>query len=79
MIMEPFPIVKREDEREFGEYRTKRRILDIYDQMTYCLATNTEYRSILNPPPGPPCDAEGNFISMEKWNKNNWPKNVHRR
>lgn len=77
-IMETFPIVKRKDLRDYGTYRTKLRILEIYDQMTNCLATNTEYRSTLNPPPGPPCDAEGNFIPVEHWDKDNWPKNVHK-
>ena len=77
-IMETFPIVKRKDLRDYGTYRTKLRILEIYDQMTHCLATNTEYRSTLNPPPGPPCDQDGNFISVEKWDKNNWPKHIHR-
>lgn len=76
-IMETFPIVKRKDEKEYGEYRTKLRILEIYDQMTHCLATNTEYRSTLNPPPGPPYDSEGNFIPVDKWDKNNWPKHIH--
>jgi len=76
-IMETFPIVKRKDEKEYGVYRTKLRILEIYDQMTHCLATNTEYRSTLNPPPGPPCDKEGNFIPVELWDKNKWPKNIH--
>ena len=33
-IMETFPIVKRKDEKEYGQYRTKRRILEIYDAMT---------------------------------------------
>lgn len=76
-IMDTFPIVKRKDEKEYGEYRTKLRILEIYDQMTHCLFTNTEYRSTLNPAPGPPCDADGNFIPVEKWDKNNWPKHIH--
>jgi hypothetical protein len=75
--METFPIVKRKDLRDFGTYRTKLRILEIYDQMTHCLANNTEYCSTLNPPPGPPCDKEGNFIPVEKWDKNNWPKHIH--
>ncbi len=78
-IMETFPIVKRKDEKEYGQYRTKLRILEIYDQMTHCLATNTEYLSTLNPPPGPPCDSEGNFIPVEKWDKNNWPNHIHQR
>ncbi len=76
-IMDTFPIVKDSDEKEFGEYRTKRRILDIYDQMIHCLATNTEYRSTLDPPPGPPSDAEGNFIPVENWDENNWPSHIH--
>jgi len=78
-IMDTFPIVKRKDEKQFGEYRTKRRILEIYDQMTHCLATNTEYRSTLNPPPGPPCDENGNFIPVEQWDHTNWPKQIHMR
>ena len=77
-IMETFPIVKRKDLRDYGTYRTKLRILEIYDQMTHCLATNTEYRSTLNPPPGPPCDNEGNFIPVSQWNPNNWPKHIHK-
>ncbi len=78
-IMETFPIVKRKDEKDYGTYRTKLRILEIYDQMTHCLATNTEYRSTLNPPPGPPCDSEGNFIPVEMWDKNNLPKHIHQK
>ena len=31
--METFPIVKRKDETRYGEYRTKRVILEIYDAM----------------------------------------------
>ncbi len=76
-IMETFPIVKRKDLRDYGTYRTKLRILEIYDQMTNCLTTNTVYRSTLNPPPGPPCDENGSFIPVEKWDKNNWPKHIH--
>jgi hypothetical protein len=76
-IMETFPIVKRKDLRDYGTYRTKLRILEIYDQMTHCLATNTEYRSTLNPPPGPPCDENGSFIPKEQWDANNWPMHIH--
>ncbi|NGO39044.1 hypothetical protein G4L39_06490 [Limisphaera ngatamarikiensis] len=32
-ILEQFPIVRRKDEERFGEYRTKRLILEIYDAM----------------------------------------------
>jgi hypothetical protein len=37
-IMETFPIVKRKDEQRYGEYRTKRVILELYDQ--YAAAMN---------------------------------------
>ena len=81
-IMETFPIVKRKDEREYGEYRTKRRILEIYDAMTPLFeignhTTLRTYRSPLNPPPGPPCDKDGNFIPVDLWEKNKWPKHIH--
>ena len=33
-IMDTFPIVKRKDEKKYGEYRTKRVILEIYDEMS---------------------------------------------
>jgi len=32
-IMDTFPIVKRKDEAAFGEYRTKRLILEFYDEL----------------------------------------------
>jgi hypothetical protein len=32
-ILEQFPIVRRKDEERYGEYRTKRLILEIYDAM----------------------------------------------
>ena len=89
-IMETFPIVKRKDEKEYGEYRTKLRILEIYDAMTPLFETTLLQASAtttspsghlaispLDPPPGPPCDKEGNFIPLDKWDRNNWPKNIH--
>jgi hypothetical protein len=38
-IMETFPIVKRKDEKDYGEYRTKRVILEIYDEMQWAMET----------------------------------------
>lgn len=84
-VMDTFPIVKRKDEKEYGEYRTKLRILEIYDQMTHIFdpaAVNVHsplaaYHSLLDPPPGPLCDENGIFIPMEQWDINNWPKHIH--
>jgi hypothetical protein len=51
-ILDTFPIVKRKDEARFGEYRTKRLILDVYDRMAEAMVTDEPYRTILDPPPG---------------------------
>jgi len=53
-IMETFPIVKRKDEAQFGEYRTKRIILEIYDAMQRAIDTGDPYRTILDPPTAAP-------------------------
>lgn len=87
-VMDTFPIVRRRDEEGWGEYRTKRLILEIYDAMEQAsrekhaaLAAGREptvcYQSRLNPPPGPPRDAQGNFIPMAKWGRANWPTHIH--
>ena len=43
-ILDTFPIVRRKDEQQYSEYRTKRTILDIYDAMQASLATANPYR-----------------------------------
>ena len=53
-IMDTFPIVKRKDVETYGTYRTKERILEIYDEMAQCMADGTEWQSPLDPPPGDP-------------------------
>lgn len=53
-IMETFPIVKKIDEKEFGDYRTKKLILEIYDKMQHAIETGNSYQTILDPPPADP-------------------------
>ncbi len=68
-IMETFPIVKRKDEAAHGEYRTKRVILEMYDQMAalpkvsvpapkgegeYAVPDVSLWQSWLEPPPADP-------------------------
>jgi hypothetical protein len=50
-IMDTFPIVKRKDEAAFEEYRTKRVILEIYDEMQTAMETGVPYQTRLDPPP----------------------------
>ena len=58
-IMETFPIVKRKDEAAHGEYRTKRVILEIYDEMQLAMDTGEPYQTRLDPPPADPRVAHG--------------------
>ncbi|MFZ5803254.1 MAG: Eco57I restriction-modification methylase domain-containing protein [Acidobacteriota bacterium] len=44
-ILEQFPIVRRKDEERFGEYRTKRVILEIYDAMVEARRTGKPWAS----------------------------------
>ena len=56
---------------------TKRVILEIYDALAESMKTGTPYQTRLDPHPGPPTDAEANFISIAEWNDSNWPSHVH--
>jgi len=48
-ILEQFPIVRRHDEERYGEYRTKRMILEIYDAMQKSIRTGIPWQSKLVP------------------------------
>lgn len=53
-ILETFPIVRRDDMKRWGEYRTKRTVLDIYDAMTTAIQGGKPYVSTIDPPPADP-------------------------
>ncbi|MBI3455964.1 MAG: hypothetical protein HY002_09290, partial [Candidatus Rokubacteria bacterium] len=53
-IPDTFPIVCRTDAQRYGEYRTKRVILDIYDAMQSAIETGQPYKTLLDPTPGDP-------------------------
>ena len=53
-VMDTFPIVRGKDEKRFGEYRTKRVILAIYDAMQKAIAAGASYRTRLDPAPADP-------------------------
>jgi hypothetical protein len=81
-IMETFPIVKRKDEEAHGHYRTKDRILALYDELEHCLASGRPFKSTLNPPPGPPTSPDGTFAKLPAWPAGtpkpaSWPAHVH--
>ena len=53
-IMETFPIVRKKDEAKYGEYRTKRVILEVYDRIAESIRTGEPYQTLLDPPPADP-------------------------
>ncbi len=53
-ILDTFPIIRRKEEAAFGEYRTKRLILALYDALAAASASGQAYISPLSPPPRTP-------------------------
>jgi hypothetical protein len=53
-ILDTFPVVRRKDEDQHGEYRTQRVILEIYDRMAEAIHTGVPYQTLLDPPPADP-------------------------
>lgn len=52
--MATFPIVKRKDSARYGEYRTKRVILEMYDEMPEAVQGGAPYQTRLDPSPADP-------------------------
>ncbi len=50
-ILETFPIVKRQDRSRFGEYRTKRVILEIYDALAGAIPGGGPWQAVFDRPP----------------------------
>ncbi|HVT60490.1 MAG TPA: N-6 DNA methylase [Thermoanaerobaculia bacterium] len=53
-ILDTFPVVKKNDEKRFGTYRTKHQILDLYDRLAHAIASGQPYETVLDPPPADP-------------------------
>lgn len=51
-VIDSFPVMRKYEERDFGEFRTKRLVLDEYDAMSKAAETGVPYVSPLDPPPG---------------------------
>jgi hypothetical protein len=49
-ILDTFPVLARAEEREHGEYRTKRVVLEIYDALSKAAPSGEPYVSPLGPP-----------------------------
>ena len=53
-MMDTFPIVRHKDEKEHGEYRTKRVVLEVYDAIQEAKVGGSRFPTRLNPPPAHP-------------------------
>jgi hypothetical protein len=51
-VLDTFRLVRMRDEKQHGEYRTKRLILDVYDRMAAAIAGGDPFDTMLDPPPG---------------------------
>jgi hypothetical protein len=51
-VMDSFEVLCHNEERRFGDFRTKQLILERYDAMAEAARTGLAYRTILDPPPG---------------------------
>jgi hypothetical protein len=51
-ILDTFKVLRQNDVKRHGEYRTKRLILERYDAMAEAMRTGEGYRTPLDPPPG---------------------------
>lgn len=51
-VMASFDALRRREERQLGEFRTKRLILERYDAMSEAARTGRAYQTILDPSPG---------------------------
>lgn len=62
-VMDTFPIVRKNDEKSHGEYRTKRMILELYDALAKAAQTGRPYRTPLDPLPAAAGASHGVFAS----------------
>lgn len=61
-VMDTFPVVRKNEERIYGEYLTKRVILEIYDALGKSAVTGQPYRTPLDPLPAALGASHGAFI-----------------
>jgi hypothetical protein len=51
-VLDSFFVVRKYEERDHGEFRTKRLVLERYDAMAEAAATGVPYQTPIDPPPG---------------------------
>jgi hypothetical protein len=64
-IMDTFRVRKEKDEKQYGEYRTKRVILEMYDEMQRAIESGVAYQTRLVPGPADPAVAHEPRVEAE--------------
>jgi hypothetical protein len=50
-LIDTFAVLRKYEERDLGEFRTKRLVLEVYDEMAAARASGRAYQTRLSPPP----------------------------
>ena len=53
-LLDLFTVLRKYEERDHGEFRTKRVVLEIYDEIATAKQTGRAYQTRLTPPPADP-------------------------
>jgi len=51
-ILTAFTVLREREEKTYGEFRTRRLVLECYDAMSEAIRTGKPYQTVLDPPPG---------------------------
>lgn len=51
-VLDRLDKIQRQDEKRYGDYRTKLLVLEAYDSMQECIVSGEPYQSIIEPSPG---------------------------
>lgn len=67
-LLDSFAVLRKYEERDHSEFRTKRLVLEIYDEMARARASGAVYQTRLSPPPADPscCHAEHEHLVAPK-------------
>ena len=64
-LLDSFTVLRKYEERDHGEFRTKRLVLEIYDALAAAIRLGRPYQTRLDPPPADPrcCHAVGDYVA----------------
>jgi methylase of polypeptide subunit release factors len=63
-IMDTFTLASERDVARYGEYRTKRLVLERYDALAQAIASNSPYATVLVPGPADPACAHSTAVAV---------------